>query len=138
MLIPELFVLLTKEALKILEVTSLLQKFVITPIPISKAKERFRGFNQSAIIAQQLQADFNIPILPLLGKRAFVKQQKLLNKTARKSNIENAFLATSQPPPAHVLIIDDVTTSGATFLAATKILKQAGAQTVWCFALAQD
>ena len=68
-----------------------------------------------------------------------MKQQKKLDKQARQTNIQNAFrLINNQALPKSVLLIDDVTTTGATFKSATKIFKQAGIEQVWCLALAQD
>lgn len=115
------------------------QKFTLTPIPLSRAKKRFRGFNQSELIAKVFAKQFNIPIDNLLKKTKTTKQQKSLNKEGRAKNILSAFsLKSLESLPSHILLIDDVTTSGATFLEATKTLKKAGIKTVWCIAIAQD
>lgn len=138
-MVPEIFSDLTNSAVLKLELTPMINQFALCPIPLSSYKQRFRGFNQSLIISQQFSRAFTLPIDNLLIKNNFIKQQKQLDKEGRKQNIQNAFkLINPQALPKHVLLVDDVTTTGSTFKAATKILKQSGIHTVWCIALAQD
>ncbi len=113
--------------------------FVLCPIPTSRYKQRLRGFNSSTIIACYISNYFNLAVDNLLKKSNFIKQQKLLNKQQRHSNIRNAFLLpTKNGLPSYVILIDDVTTTGATFKEAARILKKHGIVKVWCLALAQD
>ncbi|MEZ4179956.1 MAG: phosphoribosyltransferase family protein [Candidatus Doudnabacteria bacterium] len=115
--------------------------FVLCPVPLSDYKLRFRGFNQSLIIAKVLNKNFEWPIAQIVAKKLFIKQQKFLNQTDRQANIKEAFLPTQeliQSPPNTVIIVDDIITSGSTFKAISKVLKKNGVQIVWCLALAQD
>jgi competence protein ComFC len=138
-MIPEIFIDLANTALSKLEPTEKLNEFVLCPIPLSKFKQNFRGFNQSLIIAKIFSKQYNLPNDALLIKNNFIKQQKQLDKQGRLENMQSAFkLTCDQALPRVVILIDDVTTTGATFKSAAKILKQAGIQKVWCFALAQD
>ena len=138
-LVSELFVELTESAVISLKISDQASKMTLCPIPLTRSKQRFRGFNQSLIIAKIFSNHFQIPIDAFLVKSKSTKQQKLLNKEQRRTNLFNSFsIPNKKSLPKHVLLIDDITTSGATFLEATKTLKLAGVQTVWCLAMAQD
>ncbi len=116
-----------------------LDKFVLCPIPLSRLKKRFRGFNQSYIIAQIFSWRFNLAIEQILVKSKATKQQKQLNREQRQINLINSFtISDSSYLPKQVILVDDITTTGSTFIEASKLLKTAGVQTVWCLALAQD
>lgn len=117
----------------------LLHKFVLCPIPQSKAKLRQRGYNHSEIIAKIIEKNLYLAIDKILLKQKQTKEQKQLNKKERRLNLRNSFFI-NQPEyiPAKVMLVDDITTTGATFKEAAKVLLRAGAKTVWCLALAQD
>ncbi|QQS22658.1 ComF family protein [bacterium] len=116
-----------------------LDKFVLCPIPLTRFKKRFRGFNQSYIIAQIFSWRFNLAIDPVLIKSKSTRQQKQLNRQQRQENLTESF-SISDPSylPRQVLLIDDITTTGSTFIEAARELKANGVKTVWCLALAQD
>ena len=142
-LVPETFAILGALAANIILENHLkfpgeeLAGFVVCPIPLHKQKQMWRGFNQvdvaGRIIAQALQ----LPYVPLLKRTKNTKTQKDLGAEDRKQNMQNAFACRYQPPQK-VIVVDDVTTTGQTFLEATRVLKQAGAQEVWCISLAAD
>ena len=117
----------------------LISNFVLCPVPMHPSKQRFRGFNQSQIICQVFAKSFTLAIDPILQKVKATREQKTLIKIQRQTNLNNS-ITILQPDslPTKVLLIDDVTTTGSTFLASTKILKSAGVKEVWCIALAQD
>jgi competence protein ComFC len=139
-MIPGVFAELAVSALSKIEISSLsMNNFVFCTIPMSMYKQKFRGFNQSQIIALQFSKNFHLAVDNLLIKNNFIKQQKLLDKQARSENIKEAFrLINNKALPTHVILIDDVTTTGSTFKAASRVLKEAGVSIVWCLALAQD
>lgn len=139
-LVPEIFSELAILSCARLEVQSLLwRQFVLCPIPQTRSKSRWRGFNQSELIAKEFGRRFQMAIDRILMKSHDTKQQKQLNKQQRTLNLRQAFQI-SQPEyiPRQVLLIDDITTTGSTFLEATKVLKKTGATTIWCVAIAQD
>ncbi len=117
----------------------LFSQFVICPIPQTKTKLRKRGYNHSEVIAKVWSKNLHMTIDKVLIKPRNTKEQKQLSKSERKSNLQNAFQI-NQPEyiPKQILLIDDITTTGATFREAAKVLLRAGAKTVWCLALAQD
>jgi len=110
----------------------------LIPVPMHKKRLQERGFNQAAILTQHLSRALKIPhtlyhctkIIPTLP-------QANLSATARRSNLKNAFQA-STLPYQHVTLIDDVYTTGATANELAKQLKQQGIAKVnlWCCARA--
>lgn len=139
-LVPEIFSELAHGGCNRLIIQSSdLQQFVLCPIPQTRSKARWRGFNQSELIAKKISHRFNLAIDKLLVKSRITRQQKELNRTQRYLNLQNAFLVTqSEYIPQQIILIDDITTTGSTFIEAAKVLKKAGAKTVWCLAIAQD
>lgn len=91
---------------------------IITYVPLTKFRERWRGFNQSKLIAQMLARHLNKPYCQILYKKRRTKNQAELDKKARKSNLINAFKLKSNIPiqlkSQNILIIDDVCTTGST------------------------
>jgi len=137
---PEIFIDLARLASnQILDNSSVLADFVLCPIPMTKLKQNYRGFNQSAVICSVLSKTWQIAIDSLLIKKKVTKQQKSLDKIARSKNQKGVYgISSKNSLPNKVLLIDDVTTSGATFLSASKVIKQHGISTIWCLSLAQD
>ena len=111
--------------------------FIVCSIPLHTQRLRWRGFNQSEIAAKIIAQAFNLPYVNLLARTKKTKTQKDLDSTARKANMQNAFACLYQPPKK-IILIDDVTTTGQTFLEASKVLKQNGTETVWCISIAKD
>ncbi len=113
--------------------------FIVCDIPLSNKRRRWRGFNQTTIMAQKFAQAKAVGYLSLLVRKKNTRVQKDLSKPHRALNLRNAF----QIQPAitlseQVIIFDDVITTGTTFLEATKVLKKAGVKYVWCIAIAQD
>lgn len=114
-----------------------LVNFVISAIPLHPSRQRWRGFNQTEVAGKIIAQACNLPYVNLLNRVKNTKTQKDLKSESRKINMANAF-APKYKIPKKVILIDDVTTTGQTFLEATKVLKQNGAQTVWCVSIAKD
>ncbi len=104
----------------------------IVPVPLHKRRERRRGYNQSAVLGAALAKKFGIPISPeLLVRVKNTQTQTHLNRVQRRKNLQGAFRAGGQPSGKSILLIDDVTTTGATLSACARVLKKAGAQRVY-------
>ncbi len=116
------------------------KNYILCPIPLSKARERWRGFNQSKIIAQVIADKLNLQIEPALVRTRWTKTQKNLKQAARQKNVSGCFALNNHVSVSgkSILLIDDVVTTGATLREATLSLKQAGAKNVWCLAVARD
>lgn len=90
---------------------------LIIPVPLHPYKERKRGFNQSMEIAKGLSVATGIPIEPETLVRTPAKQtQTKLTRIERWSNVEGIFRVTNPEKIAnkHLLLVDDVITTGAT------------------------
>ena len=108
----------------------------IISVPLHPQREKERGFNQSDIICKQyFPQGEDIPLLKRVINTPHLAN--LANGEARKKHIHKAFVCTQTTPPPAVLLVDDVSTSGATFSECGCTLKKAGVQVVLAFSLAQ-
>jgi len=113
---------------------------VIVPIPLHKSKLRFRGFNQSKLIAQGLASALAIKLdeNSVIRKTKTTTQTKK-SRTERWKNVDNTFQVISESlKNKHVLIVDDVITTGATLESCGQTILNTGAQklSIACLALA--
>jgi len=104
---------------------------VIVPIPLHKKRRRERGYDQAVLLAQHLGRHLGVPSDPgtLLRVRA-TRQQALLPASERQPNVAGAFEVQRRLDGARLLLVDDVSTTGATIEAAARTLKSAGAPSV--------
>lgn len=89
----------------------------IVPVPLHWKKERLRGYNQAASISRGLAEGMGKLHLPkALIRNAYASSQTQKGKIARLNNVEQAFSVANKKALAgkHVLLVDDVMTSGAT------------------------
>ena len=97
----------------------------IVPVPLTKARRRNRGYNQSEEIARGISEITDLPIYNDLVKRTvFQGSQTRKNRWERNDNVEHVFAA-NKPVPAHLkhlLVVDDVVTTGATIVACSSKL----------------
>ena len=106
---------------------------VITWAPTSRRRRRSRGFDQAELIACGLARRWDIPARPLLVREAGPAQTGL----DRRQRLGGpTFRARRLGQRAHVLVVDDVVTTGATLRAAMQALESAGAARVSALALA--
>ena len=100
----------------------------IVPVPLSKRRERQRGYNQSREIAKGVSAVTGLPILDhVLVRRHFKESQTRQSMLGRRENVAGAFSLHPKAPPLdnkHLLIIDDIVTTGATVTACIEALGQ--------------
>lgn len=106
---------------------------LIIPVPLHKRKLRWRGFNQAELLAQEVAAYYNLPLLNnVLIKTKRTKPQVELTEEQRKENIKGVFQC-SRPElikNKKILLIDDVATTGSTLSECARVLKEAGAKEV--------
>ena len=115
--------------------------WVFVPIPLSSAKLRKRGYNQTEILAAGLSEKFNFPVQNLLFRAKETKTQVGLSNLQRKLNVKSAFEFINHKSSIvnqNIFLVDDVETTGSTLSEAAKILKRAGVQKVFGLTLARD
>lgn len=99
------------------------------PVPLHRSRLRHRGFNQAADLSRQL----GIPSVAALRRIRATPTQTGLPAARRHRNMRDAFaMARSArlPPRATVVLVDDVSTTGATLEACARVLKEAGVREV--------
>ena len=101
---------------------------VAVPVPLHRSRKRTRGFNQAAEIARYLA----IPAIPALKRTRATTSQTDLPAEARHANVRNAFtVRRGVDLKGRVLVlVDDVSTTGATLEACAQVLLDAGAREV--------
>lgn len=113
----------------------------LLPVPLHTARQRSRGFNQSHEIARWLGSRFELPLMPRMLRRVrATAPQSGLSARARKTNLQGAFVVSSAPrsaPFRHVVLVDDVVTTGTTVGAVARVLKAAGVERVDVWAVAR-
>ena len=113
---------------------------IFIPIPLHKKRFRERGFNQAELIADELARIFGRRAeTGILTRTIFREHQtKMKNREARLKNAEGVYSLKSEVPEGTILIlVDDVSTTGATIEEAANVLKDAGAKQVWAFVVAR-
>jgi ComF family protein len=104
----------------------------ILPLPLHPRRLRERGFNQCELIARQLGRRLALPVhAGLLERRRHTQAQSSLSARARAANVIGAFgLRGGVSLPRHVVLLDDVITTGSTLSEAARVLREAGVERV--------
>ncbi|MBH5329435.1 ComF family protein [Eikenella sp. S3360] len=113
---------------------------VVMAVPLSVPRLHQRGFNQSLILAEAVAKSLNLPLLsPFAVKRSHRVPQSTLPRHQRAQNVRGIFQVASNADvkKRHVLLIDDVVTSGATIGELARSLRRAGASAVYGWVLAR-
>lgn len=109
------------------------QPDLLLPVPLHISRLRSRGYNQSLLLTRLLAKQWNLPFArQALQRTRPTRPQVELNRNERLKNLENAFNV-SEPEKVkkqHVMLVDDVFTTGSTLTACAKVLLAAGAATV--------
>jgi ComF family protein len=101
----------------------------IIPIPLHTSRLAERGYNQAGLLAHALGLECPVVEDVLIRSRA-TAQQVHLNAIERQENVKDAFSIVGKVM-GHVLLIDDVCTTGSTLSAAAQTLRQAGVESVY-------
>jgi ComF family protein len=116
----------------------LLREGLIVPVPLTHKKLRERGHNVPALMAKQFGAVLGLPVrYRTLVKVRETAAQAAQGKAARATNVAEAFRAPLASLQGHVIVVDDVTTTGATLHDCMRASKAAGAALVTGVAFAR-
>ena len=101
---------------------------LVVPVPLFRSRRRARGFNQAADLARHI----GLPVVHALGRLRNTPSQTDLPAARRHANVKNAFRAIrpNEVIGACVVLVDDVSTTGATVEACARALLDAGAREV--------
>lgn len=104
----------------------------LVPVPLHPRRERQRGFNQAAALCQLLARPARLPVWPALRRLRWTETQTRFERAERLENLRGAFAARPRRPVrgAHLLLVDDVFTTGSTVDECARVLRAAGAASV--------
>jgi competence protein ComFC len=124
-----------------------LADYIVVPIPLSRRRARSRGFNQAELIAGHLAAALGLPLqTKSLARTIYAKPQSdIIDVARRKENVRGGFAVVDRNAERpgggvhgkNILLIDDVSTTGATFFEASLALKAAGVKHIIAIAAAK-
>ena len=113
---------------------------LVVPVPLSRVRQRARGYNQAHLLAEWITASVGGALTPHVLSRSDRPPQQTLSAAERMTNLAGVF--TCRDPGEvggkHILLIDDVITTGATVSACADTLAEAGAVRVSALAFARD
>lgn len=108
---------------------------VFVPVPVHKARKRYRGYNQAEVLCKLLARQTGIPMRELLRRDRKTAPQKELDAADRLRNLEQAISLEPEEQgcklPKTVVLVDDIYTTGSTAEACTRILLRAGIEKVF-------
>ena len=111
---------------------------VLVPVPTATSRVRQRGYDQATILARRIAQSQSLPYARLLARLGQAHQVGA-GRSERVKHLQDAFrpIDAVRIKDAHVLLIDDVCTTGATLESAAKVLRKAGAKRVDALVFAQ-
>ncbi|MFH1890233.1 MAG: ComF family protein [Candidatus Kuenenbacteria bacterium] len=114
--------------------------FTVMPVPLHKRRLRWRGFNQSQLLAEKIAVFFGLNTASnVLVRKKYTKPQVKFKRKKRIKNILNSFKINSgiqfDFKNTNVLLVDDVLTTGSTLNECARVLKEGGVKKVWAIVL---
>lgn len=109
----------------------------VLPVPLHWRRRWFRGFNQAVEIARPVAKCLGVPLVGNVRRKRATPFQSGLSARERARNLRSAFVVRGLLPFRHVLIIDDVITTGTTVRQLARVMRRAGVKKVSALAVAR-
>jgi ComF family protein len=109
----------------------------VLPVPLHWRRKWRRGFNQAREIAGPVARQLGVPLLGGVRRVRATRPQSGLSAGQRRRNVRGAFVARGRCRSRHVLIVDDVITTGATIAQLARAVLDSGADRVSALAVAR-
>jgi ComF family protein len=110
----------------------------VVPVPLARARERERGFNQATLLADRVARGLGTRLESRwLVRGRDTASQTDLDAPARRANVRGAFRASGAVAHRHLALVDDVLTTGATAAECARVLRDAGARSVGVLTVAR-
>ena len=109
----------------------------VLPVPLHWRRKAMRGFNQATEIAQPIAKSLRVPLVRNVRRKRATPFQSGLDAAERARNLRRAFMITRPVSFQHILIVDDVVTTGATAQALATLLLLSGVTKVSVLAVAR-
>jgi len=109
----------------------------LLPVPLHWRRQAFRGFNQAAELCRPLAGCCGLPVLSGVIRRRATPFQSGLPASQRRKNLQQAFVVRKAPVSRHVLLVDDVVTTGETSRQLAAVLIRGGVEKVSVLAVAR-
>jgi ComF family protein len=110
----------------------------VVPVPLARARERARGFNQAMLVAERVAGGLGVRLeARWLVRARDTAPQTDLDGPARRANVRGAFIAPAAVAGRDVALVDDVLTTGATVSECARVLRAAGASSVGVLTVAR-
>jgi len=111
---------------------------IILPVPLHKNRIRQRGFNQALEIARPIGKKLARPVSTNTVQRSkYTQAQSLLSAKERRKNLQHSFMLTKPIDAKHIVLLDDVVTTGTTVYELAALLKKSGVEKVGVWAVAR-
>jgi ComF family protein len=112
----------------------------LVPVPLHPSRLRARGYNQSALLAETVSAILGVPVVGAASRIRATDQQARLSGAQRVANVDGAFAVSPgfDPRGLHLILVDDVITTGSTINACARVLVAGGATSVRAVTLARQ
>jgi ComF family protein len=117
---------------------------LFVPVPLHQKRLKWRGFNQSELIANGIAGLYGLPFANLLRRTRFKRPQMELGKEDRSSNVKDSFALINDPmhfaiyKNSTIILVDDVATTLSTMKECAKVLKEAGFKVVYGLIIARS
>lgn len=112
---------------------------MIIPVPLHPARLRERGFNQAQLLAVILAETLSVPLSSALQRVRYTKTQTAFDRSDRMENLRDAFRLRRKASmrELRVLLVDDILTTGSTLSECARVLREAGAHSVYAVTAAR-